>query len=242
MLSFSAFGWGKAGHRIVGQIAQTRLSASAEKEIAKLIDNQSLAQVSVWPDFIKSDPEKWGKSFPWHYVNAPAQEKLKLPKHDNHILGAIAKLSQTLKNKEASKEERSTALKFIVHLVGDLHQPLHVGLKSDRGGNDFKVKWFGKKTNLHSVWDEDLIEFQELSFTEYSDFLERENKGKERTWTTSSPEGWAKESFEMRKDIYAATKKGADLDFKYNYQFKESLNRRLFQGGVRLADLLNSLL
>ena len=242
LFSSQAYAWGQNGHRIVGEIAQKHLGPNAKKEVAKLLGGESLAQVSTWPDFIKSAPKKWGKTFSWHYVNVPKGEKMVLPKKGNHILTAIENLSKTLRNKKAKKEQRATALKFLVHLVGDLHQPLHVGRNSDKGGNDFPVKWFGKKTNLHVVWDEKLIEHQELSFTEYVSFINRAQGKSIASWQKSSPTKWAQESFELRKKIYQHTKKDQKLSYEYNYVFIRALNQRLLMGGVRLAGLLNQLL
>lgn len=241
-LSFNAFGWGKTGHRIVGEIAQAHLDKEAAAEVAKLVGPETLAQVSNWPDFIKSEPQKWRKTFSWHYINVPKGEKVKKLKEKNNILGAIEELSKTLKTKKTSKEERAVALKFLVHLVGDLHQPMHVGRKSDRGGNRHDVEWFGEKTNLHALWDESLIAFQELSFSEYAKWLNHPSKEQIKKWQASTPMDWARESRAIRKTIYKESPKGANLKYEYNHKFKSTLDSRLLMGGVRLAGLLNDLL
>lgn len=240
----TVFGWGKTGHRIVGKIAQERLDASSAKAVKELLGPESLAEASTWPDFIRSEPEKWAKTFSWHYMSVPKGKKVKsVPKKEDNILGAIKKLSQTLQNKEASKEDKVVALRFLVHLVGDIHQPMHVGRKSDRGGNRHEVKWFGEKTNLHALWDESLVEFQELSYSEYAKWLNRRPSATQaKQWQKSSPADWAKESRAIRKDVYAHSPEGADLGYKYNHRFKQTLDERLLKGGVRLAELLNKLL
>jgi len=170
--STNVFSWGKTGHRADGELASKHLSKSAKKAVKKLLGNESLAHASLWPDRIKSDPKMRKLYSKYHYINVPRKKslkevaKLKTP----HIINGLEKFSATLKNKKASKAERVIALKFIVHLMGDLHQPLHVGFE-DRGGNDVKLEWFGRKTNLHVVWDEHLIDMEELSFTEYTKML-----------------------------------------------------------------------
>jgi hypothetical protein len=163
-----------------------------------------------------------------------------------------------LQDPNASRADKQLALRFIVHLVGDLHQPLHVGKCCDRGANDVKVTWFGKPTNLHAVWDSQLVDDEQLSFTELAAKLERHISPQDVVkWWDVNPRDWISESAEIRDTLYPTPRdlpklpkgkkprKGHALlpDLSYNYVFKFTpiMERRLSQGGVRLAAYLNAL-
>jgi len=142
-----------------------------------------------------------------------------------------------VRDPNASREEKALALKFIVHIVGDVHQPLHAGNGEDRGGNDVKVRWFGEETNLHSVWDSKLIESRNLSYTEYSHWLGREiNSEQTIAWWTADPQVWIAESTTIRDRIYpASSKANPSLGYAYQYENLGVAETRLQQGGIRLA-------
>ncbi len=142
-----------------------------------------------------------------------------------------------MRDPNASREEKALALKFIVHIVGDVHQPLHAGNGEDRGGNDVKVRWFGEETNLHSVWDSKLIESRNLSYTEYSHWLGREiNPEQTIAWWTADPQVWIAESTTIRDRIYpASSKANPSLGYAYQYENLGVAETRLQQGGIRLA-------
>ena len=154
---------------------------------------------------------------------------------------AIEKMNDfiaTLKNKKSSKDEKQIALKFMIHLVGDLHQPLHVGRKNDKGGNDIKIKWFGEETNLHSIWDTKLIQHQNLSYTEYTDYLLLDIDYSDiRKWQGHSTMDYIRESKALRTQCYDFS--GNSLKWEYFYKNKDLLELRLVQGGIRLSGELN---
>ena len=159
--------WGDTGHRVVGEIANNHLSKRVQRKISKLLNGQSLAMVSTYADAIKSD-DAYRKYGTWHYVNMNDDETYetskKNPKGD--LVTGIAKCKEVLMDIASSKEEKVFHLKMLVHLIGDLHQPLHVGRVSDRGGNDFKVQWFYKGSNMHRVWDSEMINSFNMTYTE----------------------------------------------------------------------------
>ncbi len=165
-----ALGWGNTGHRIVGKIAEDHLTDKAKQEITSLMGHHDLALLSYWADEIKSDP-KWKHAGDWHYATIPDGEEYIPGKHKGKAIEKVKEFSEVLKNKSASKIEKQNALKFLVHFIGDIHQPLHVGNGKDRGGNNIKVKWFNEPTKLHAVWDSKMINGQNLSYTEYANFL-----------------------------------------------------------------------
>lgn len=244
-IAHAAFCWGLTGHRVIAEIAQNHLSKKARKELKNLIGNETLAWWSNWPDFIKSD-SAWNYAYKWHYVDLPGhmeksdfiRELKKLPVEN--LYTQIPAMIKQLKDKSLSTEKRRTALSFLVHLVGDLHQPLHVGREEDQGGNKIVVYWFDDKTNLHSVWDNTLIEFQKYSYTEYARLLDLATPEQIKSWQSSSLEDWFYESHVLSDSIYDATPTETRLNvYNYNFKFKELMEKQLLKGGIRLAYLLN---
>lgn len=230
-------GWGKTGHRITGKIAETYLTKNAKTQIKKIMGHHDLSRMSNWADEIKSDPD-WEIANDWHWCTIPDGESYKKDKHSGQAVEKINEFIATLKNKKSKKEEKQIALKFIVHLIGDLHQPLHVGNGLDRGGNDVRLKWFNESTNLHSIWDSKLIDFQKLSYSEYANYiLLKEDRGKIRKWQGDDILTYIHESRDLRNQCYDFS--GENLKWEYFYKHKELLEKRLLQGGVRLSGELN---
>ena len=237
LLSSFVLGWGKTGHRIVGKVAETYLTKNAKTQIKKLMGHHDLSRMSNWADEIKSDPS-WKIANDWHWCTIPDGELYEKDKHSGKAVEKVNDFISVLKNKKSKKEDRQIALKFLIHLIGDLHQPMHVGNGIDRGGNDIKLKWFNAPTNLHRIWDSDLINLQKLSYSEYSDYLMlNENRGKIRKWQGDDVLIYIHESRDMRTQCYDFS--GENLKWEYFYKHKELLEKRLLQGGVRLSGELN---
>lgn len=239
----NAYDWGKKGHRVTGAIAEKYLTRKTKKALDELLDGQSLALVSTYGDEIKSD-KAYKKYGPWHYVNVPFNSTYeKHPKSDRgDIIMGINKCISVIKDKSATKDNRAFYLRLLVHLVGDLHQPLHVGLGSDKGGNDFQVRWYNEGTNLHSVWDTKMLESYGMSYTELADNTERLSKEQLKILQSGTVLDWMKDSRTLVKDIYVHTEQGEKLGYKYMYDYFNILREQLQKGGVRLAQLLNDIL
>lgn len=252
-LSTTVFAWGPTGHRTVGEIAEKNLNPQVRLQLKKILDGQSLARVSTWPDEIKSDPANFGHTFKWHYTEWSDQMRAHSEKETSGLLiSSINEHMKTLKDKKATKEKRAFALKFLVHLIGDLHMPLHVGNGQDRGGNTCMVTFHDRPMNLHSLWDEGLIEFTQLSFTELADFVSQGKKSQDEGIKLLD---WAQESRDIRKTIYPhnpekyCKKEGnipvaemPKLSFDYSYKFFPIIEDRLYLAGIRLARILNECL
>src|SRR5690349_2833904 len=247
-----ALAWGKTGHRVVAAIADTQLSGLARAHIKEILGGaESLDEAANWPDEMRSAPDPfWQKTAtPWHYVTLNGIIYDHAPP-EGDALEALGHFSKTLQDPTASREDKQLALRFVVHLVGDLHQPLHVGKCCDKGGNDVKVTWFGKPTNLHAVWDSQLVDDEQLSFTELAAKLERHISNDDMIkWWDVNPRDWITESAELRDKLYPTKdempktpkgkkklKKGTlpDLSYSYVYRFTPLIEQRLSQGGVRL--------
>src|SRR5579864_409766 len=167
--------WGKTGHRVIAAIADTELSGLARARVEQILGpGESLDEAANWPDEMRSAPgEFWQKTAtPWHYVTVNGTTYDHAPP-EGDAFEALGRFKKTLQDPNASRADQQLALRFIVHLVGDLHQPLHVGKCCDKGGNDVKVAFFGKPTNLHAVWDSQLVDDEQLSFSELATKLER---------------------------------------------------------------------
>ena len=237
ILTQTVFGWGKTGHRIVGKVAEIYLTKNAKTQIKKLMGHHDLSRMSIWADEIKSDPQ-WKHASDWHWCTIPDGENYETGKHKGQAVEKVNEFIKTLKRKNTTTDEKQVALKFLVHLTQDLHQPLHVGNGKDKGGNSIKVKWFGELTNLHSIWDTKLIEHQNLSYTEYANYLLLNVDYSEiRKWQGDTVMDYINESKNFRNHCYDYS--GDNLKWEYIYKNKELVELRLLQSGARLSGELN---
>lgn len=235
--------WGRTGHRATGEVAEQYLSKKAKKKISELLDGQSLAFVSTYADDIKSDPA-YRKYGPWHYVNLEKgdtvySEERANPKGD--LVSAIEKSRNVLMDKNASKEEKEFHLKLLVHFVGDLHQPLHAGRGEDKGGNDIQVRWFGKGSNLHRVWDSEMINDFQMSFTELAGSTPDVSESEIEAIRSGSVLDWMYESKALSEKVYGSAEVGEKLGYEYMYKWFPVVHRQLQKGGIRLAKILNEI-
>lgn len=233
--------WGKTGHRVVGEIAQSHLSRKSKKVIKTILGNESLAKASNWADFIRSNPEQYAFTFPWHYINIDDGENYKtVTSEQGDIVRALTLCKNKLQNRTVlSLDSQRFYLRLLIHFVGDIHQPLHVGYARDKGGNTIKLNWFGRATNLHKVWDEDMIDYTKLSYTEYAQALDHFSR--KLPLQSTSLDIWVKEGLKFRKVVYGSVSKGDKLAYRYVYDHLKLLEERLLTAGLRLAQLLDEL-
>ncbi|HEX4962880.1 MAG TPA: S1/P1 nuclease [Thermoanaerobaculia bacterium] len=239
-LAGPAMAWGPTGHRVVGRIAEHHLTPEAQRAVAAILGPESLARVSTWPDDIRSDPN-WKQSTPWHFLSIDDNETLETTARapEGDVLSAMQRFEKVLRDPQADRKSKAEALKFLVHFVGDVHQPLHVGRRADRGGNEIIVLWFSQPSNLHSVWDGGMIDATKLSFSELAEFIDHPTAEEITTWQSAPYADWIKESFDARQQVYDIGKR--DLSYDYAFRQMPLVERRLVQAGVRLAGLLNSI-
>lgn len=234
--------WGKTGHRTVGEIAKEHISKKTSKKIAALLDGESLAFVSIYADEIKSD-KKFKHYGPWHYVNLVGNKKYKEDSINlkGDVLQAIKSCILKIRTKETPKQEKAFYLRMLVHFVGDLHMPLHVGNKEDYGGNKVKVKWFGEKSNLHRVWDSDMIESYNMSYTELAKNQQKLSKKQIKELKKGTLLTWTQESRKLALEVYKTAKEDDYLSYKYMYHNFPIARTQLQKGGVRLAKILDEM-
>jgi len=246
-LPFSSMAWGLLGHRIVGQIADSYLTKHTKKAIAEILGDESVAMASNWPDFIKSDPS-YSYLSSWHYIDFKpnsSADSIKAYLINDSATDAYTKLNfliAQLKNKDLAQDKKILYLRLLIHIVGDVHQPLHVGRVDDQGGNKIKVMWFGASNNLHTIWDTQLINFQQLSYTEYASAINHTTKESRKQLQSQTIAEWLVESNQVAEKIYGDIKEpDQKLDYLYNFKYLDTLNNQLLKGGVRLAGILNDI-
>lgn len=234
------FGWGATGHRATGLIAERYLNAKAKKRLAKILEGQSLAMVSTWMDEVRSD-SLYNFMEHWHYTTVPDGKRYQdiASNPDGKAVQMIEKIIQDLKSKKLSEKQEREYVKVLVHLIGDIHQPLHVGRPGDRGGNDVKVKWFRNESNLHRVWDSDMIDDTKLSYTELANSFVLPDNLVVKKWQATVPQEWANESTTYRTQVYAIG--NGTLGYSYSYKYFNIAKLRMLQAGIRLGTILNQI-
>lgn len=233
--------WGQTGHRIVGDVAEDYLTPEAKKEIKRVLGPTSLAIASTWMDKVRSD-DSYDYMQSWHWVTIPDGKTYKETEKnpDGDLINALRTAIKKLKSGSLSAKEEQEQLKILIHLVGDIHQPLHVGTGNDRGGNDTEVEWFYEDSNLHRVWDSEIIDDTKLSYTEFSTAINHPTKEQIQQWQNTSVIDWAQESKELRYAVYDLPE-DHQIGYEYQYENRDLLDRRLLKAGVRLAGVLNEI-
>lgn len=231
------------GHRVVGMIAETHLCDGARTWLEGLLDGSDLASAGVWADAVRDDPA-WTHTRRWHYIDVGDRESLGAAqaRSADNVLAAIERFERMLADERLPLRERATALRFFVHFVADVHQPLHVGRAGDRGGNEVAVRWGKQRTNLHAFWDaHELLKTMGLPTRDLAQALGALAYGQTSTWQASTPLGWAEESRAYRPLVYAlpAMRDGVRLTPAAVAAARNVVGLRLAQAGVRLAGRLN---
>lgn len=246
--SQNSFGWGVTGHRIIAEIAQKNLNKKTKKKVLKMLNDYPMAYWANWADQIRSDSlQQWKHTYVWHYVNVPSglskqefTDSLQLMQQDN-VYKAILKSEKSLSDKNASFEQKRESLYFLIHLIGDIHQPMHVARAEDLGGNKLKVFWFNNEDNLHNIWDSRLVDFQQYSYTEYAEILNsRLSEEDRKRLSEGTLEDWAYETYQLTNEIYAHAKAKDRLSYAYSYYYKDKMEIQFIKAGLRLSNILES--
>lgn len=253
MSNISAFGWGQKGHDVVAAIAEQHLTRKAKKAITEILDGKSIVYYSSWMDNIQNSPD-WDKGYnktkTWHYANVDKGETYQtMQKNENgDVITGLEFLTKELTENydNLTDSTRADYVKMIVHMVGDMHCPMHAGRLSDRGGNGTKVKWFGQNTSLHSIWDSKIIESaRKWGYKEWVEQLDRTDKKFKKEVMRGTYEDWFKETVEGAASIYeyveSMQKENPNLSYQFVYDFSPLLEDRLLVGGYRLAFVLNEI-
>jgi len=238
--------WGVTGHRVVAEIAENHLTNRAKRKLKKLIGKQKLAYWANWADNVRNDPE-WKDTGVLHYVNITPQNSKEefikeLKSKDTNVYTAIQEIMDSIKDKRTANKDKEIDLRFLVHFIGDMMQPMHTGREEDLGGNLIKIQFFKKDTNLHALWDSGLIDNTKYSYTEFARVLDVKSKEEIKQIQSGSLEDWLYESHQAANQLYASVKPGENYSYDYQEQYKDLLERQLLHAGLRLAKILNEVL
>ncbi len=241
LIGSQAFAWGQLGHYLIGYMAERQLKKSVRKKVEKVLHPMSIARSGTWMDEIKSD-RSYDYANTWHYLNSETGEYTPdTQEKGGDAYEAILRIKAELKSGKPTPEKEAELLKMLIHLVEDIHQPLHVGTGDDRGGNDVKLEFFGRQTNLHSIWDTELIEGWNMSFSEIGDELYRRlTPEMKANYRDSTMEDWLNEAVALRPLIYKLPE-NKKLSYNYGYDSRGALEERLLAASVRLAQILEEI-
>nr|WP_068889470.1 S1/P1 nuclease [Pedobacter panaciterrae] len=246
VLTIALVSWGQKGHKAIAAIAEKHLTANTKTVVNAYLKGETMSEASTWADEISNDPQ-YKKTASWHYINLPLglnKEQFTdyiIKQDKDNIYTAILKAEANLKDKTLSAAQKNNALKFLIHLVGDAHQPMHVSRAEDKGGNDVQVRFNGNGTNLHALWDGKLIDHEGFNYMEMAKKYDWANPEQVKKWQADSPMQWLWESYQVSTQIYDEVQPGGNID---EASYKKSIaiiHLRIAQAGVRLAGELNKL-
>lgn len=244
LVPLQSWAWGQKGHDVVACIAESHLTPATKAAVDSIFNGKSIVYYANWLDNASHTPE-FAYSKTWHYKNIDADQTFRsAPQNpDGDIVKAINEQSALLSAPTASIDDKALALKMVVHLLGDIHQPMHLGHASDLGGNRWDVKYFKSPANLHGVWDSRVLEAgHKWSYTEWKDQIDRATpEATAQILTDAYPEHWAEETYEICKQVYDATPVNTNIAYDYIAQWTPVIERQLLSGGLRLADMLNTI-
>lgn len=252
--SVSVYAWGPMGHDVVAAIAEQNLTCRAKKKLKKLLDGKSIVYYASWMDNIQNSPywnNGYNKTKTWHYANVDkglTYETMKKNQYGDVVCG-LEMLTDQLKNhyQELTDSMKVDYIKMVIHMVGDLHCPMHAGRLSDRGGNMTRVKWFGQETNIHSVWDSRMIDSaRRWGYMEWVEQLDRHNRKFRKDVSRGTYVEWFAGTVDNASAIYDYIEKIDEeipsLSYQFVYDFSPMLEEQLVLGGYRLAHVLNTIL
>lgn len=253
----TAHAWGNLGHRITGDIADTLLTPTARKQVQQLLDNESLSTAATYMDEQRDTLQsRWPDSGRWHYDNQPACGDSNYCRDGQCATRQIARFQKVLADRTASRNERALALRLLIHMLGDIHQPLHMADNQDRGGNDIAVRLYAgaERRNLHEVLDTELIRqlLRRDSLDEYVAHLTRQYHQQFSAWSRGTPTQWAQESHKLAAlEVYGrlpgfvcgrTDRRTVTLPPDYLQRANAYLPEQLAKAGVRIAAVLNATL
>ena len=240
---FNCFGWGQKGHDVTAYIAEKHLKPEVLAHIDSILGNKSLVYYANWLDNA-SHTREYAYTKTWHYKNIDADVTYETapiePK--GNVVTAINEQIAKLTAGNLTREDEELALRILIHIVGDMHQPMHMGRLSDLGGNLHKIKYFKRDTNLHSVWDGAIVESaHKWGYTEWQFQIDRASDEQEKEILKGTIDDWAKETYQIATRIYETTPIGSNLSYDYVSEWAPTIENQFLKGGLRLAYLLNTI-
>lgn len=241
--SIAAFGWGQKGHDTVAFIAENHLTETTRAAVDSILDGKSPVYWANWLDNASHTPE-YAYTKTWHYKNVDADRTYDdMPANPaGDAVTAVKQQIEKLSDPATTKAEAALALKILIHVTGDMHQPMHMGHATDLGGNRVKLKYFNRDKNLHGIWDTDLLESaHRWSYTEWQQQLDRLNDVDEALTVQGSVDDWARETMEIARRCYDFFQPGINVSYNQIAYWAPTIEQQLLRGGLRLAHLLNTI-
>lgn len=238
----TAFAWGQKGHDVTAAIAERHLTPATRAAVDSLLSGRSMVYWANWMDNASNTPA-YAYSKTWHYKNVDANEAYASAKKNpaGDVVTAIEQQIAALKDPATKFDDKQLALKILVHTVGDIHQPMHMGHLSDLGGNKWKVSFFTTPTNLHSVWDGNVVESgHKWSYTEWADQIDRYT-GNLADIIGGTPNDWGEQTWQVATKVYMSSPENSTLSYDYIAEWTPIVEDQLLRGGLRLAHLLNTI-
>lgn len=243
-MTFSAMAWGPKGHDTVAYIAEKHLSKKTLKKVTEVLEGHSLVYVANWMDNA-SHTDEYAYTKTWHYVNVDPEEGTyanSVKETAGDAVTAINTLVANLKSGELSPEEERVQLMMLIHIVGDIHCPMHAGQKRDRGGNGTQVKYFGKQKKLHSVWDSEIVESaHRWGYSEWQDQIDRATPKQQQAYMQGTPNDWIEETVILANDVYERASEVSNMSYDYVAEYTPILEQQFLKGGLRLAKLIEEI-
>lgn len=242
-ICLGALGWGQKGHDVTAYIAEQHLTPTTLAAVESLLDGKSMVYWSNWLDNA-SHQRDMAYTKTWHYKNVDEgvryEEAPANPAGD--AVTAIKSRIEVLTDSTSNRHDRQLAMKILVHVMGDLHMPLHMGHATDLGGNRIKVKFFNRDNNLHSVWDSSLPEAaHKWSYTEWQQQVDRLNAAQQAEVISGSIDDWAKETIDIASKVYVYFQPGINVSYNDIARWTPVIEEQFLRGGLRLAHVLNSI-
>ena len=240
----NASAWGPKGHDTIAYIAEQHLSKKALKKVEAALGGNSLVYVANWMDNA-SHTDEYAYTKTWHYVNVDPSEKSyaeSVKEEKGDAVMAVNTIIEHLKSGELTEEQECAELMMLIHIVGDMHCPMHAGYKSDRGGNGTQVKYFGKMKKLHSVWDSEIVESaHRWSYSEWQENVDRANKKECKAIVQGTPNDWIEETVDLARNVYEYSTNGGNLSYDYVAYYAPVIEAQFLKGGLRLANILEEI-
>lgn len=239
----SAAAWSQKGHYVTAAIAENHLSPEARAAVDSIFDGKSMVYWAAWLDNASYQMD-YAYTKTWHYKNIEEGTKYsEAPLNPaGDVVTAINMQLGILSDPATTKAEKALALKILVHCMGDMHQPMHLGHASDRGGNKTKVKFFKNDTNLHSLWDSSLVEAaRKWSYSEWADQIDRVSAVEEAAIVDGSVDDWAEQTYKIAERCYKLTPAGSKVMYDQIAFWTPVIEEQFLRGGLRLASLLNQI-
>jgi len=239
IIQTNSFGWGHEGHCIVADIAQTQMNKNVIDSVTKYLGTMTFEQASNWMDDVRSN-HSFDFMKPWHFIDIEKGQTYSPSAGDKNCITELLKVMKELNNRSLlSYEQISTDIKILFHLIGDLHQPLHVGYGTDRGGNSIEVEFINKETNLHKVWDTEIIQYQSINTNSCINANSKLTNAEIKEIQKIDVIQWMNESRAYLDNVYDF--KDGIIDNNYIDKNTVVIEKQLFDAGLRLAAVLNQI-